>query len=193
MFSFHTTKAIITLTYKFDDDNTVEYTSENISISKLDTKITIKPSVSIIVPPIGGGGGDDDDDESTTANIYLRYDFSLLNESYYSPSFGPVWYNTTGDESTASSVEYTRVPTSIHRDSAAIDISLGKMDTKQSLYLWNSASNCGSAYKSLMPTASDKVFLINGLTYQPGYKYSPIYDDSTERYVITLFIKASSL
>lgn len=182
----------ITLTYKFDDDSTVKYTSEQISISKHDTKITIKPNISIIDPdpPIGGGG--DDDGESTIADIYLRYDFSLLNKSYYSPSFEPVWYNTTENESTASSVEYTHALTTIGPDLAAIDKLLGKMDTKQSLYLWNSSSICGSAYTSLRPTANDKVFLTNGLNYQPEYKYVPTYDASTDRYVIKLFIKASS-
>ena len=183
----------ITLTYKFDDDSIVEYTSDQILIRKVKNEIIITPNVVIIGPPTGGGGDDDDDDESTLVDIYLRYNFSRLNGTYHSPSFMPVLYNTTMEIIGCGKVPFGEVmPTMINATSASIDRIMGKMDPRQALYLWNEYQNCGSAFKDLQLSPNKTVMLKNGLTSSPQYTVYPIYDSTTNRYVITLFIEAIS-
>lgn len=180
----------LTLRYKLANDSEVTYTGEELLITSKNQNIVITPNVSIIRPPSDGGG---DDDESTFDVIYLRYDFSELNGIYYSPSFYPVFYNTTGDINIANKAEFTGTkPTTISNTSSPIDISLGKMNIEETLYLWNENNNCGSAYKTMATGSDNEVFLRNGLTYQPK-PYTPKYDSSTSRYVITLSIIALSL
>lgn len=182
----------LTLEYKLNDDSIVEYTSDQILIRKVQNVIIITPNVVIIGPPTGGGG-DDDDDESTLADIYLRYNFSRLNGTYYNPSFMPVLYNTTMDMIGCGEVPFDGVkPTMINATSASIDTIMGKMDPTQALYLWNDYQNCGSAFKDLLLSPNKTVMLTNWLTSSPQYSVYPIYDSTTNRYVITLFIEAIS-
>lgn len=180
----------LTLIYKLANGSTVTYTGQNIFITSKVGNITITPNIAIVDPPSEGGG---DDDGSTTADVYLRYDFRLLNGVYYEPQFSPVWYSTTDSTSMGNKVEFTGpIPRIISNRIASIDEHLGLMDTKQSLYLWNSAFNCGDALVSMTPSHDNGVMLYNGLTSY-AEKKTPLYDPITNRYVITLYITASSL
>lgn len=180
----------LTLIYKLANGSTVTYTGQNILITSKHENITITPNIAIVDPPSEGGG---DNDGSTTADVYLRYDFSMLNGIYYYPSFNSVFYNTTGDINSFNNAEFTgTIPNSISNRTASIDQHLGLMDTKESLYLWNRVQNCGMAMESMSHDAKG-VLLENGLPSSPSDKYYPSYDSTTKRYVITLYIEAISL
>lgn len=182
----------LALEFKCTDDSILTYFSTNMLISSRNKKIIITPTTPVIDPPSGGGG--DDDGEIIYGDVYLRYAFSSLNGIYYSPSFNSILHNDTEDISTASSSKYTSVlPNILAYDSDSIDIFLGRMNTKQLVYLWNVTSHCGVAYKDLLsPSASNHVWLDNGLSSSYATGKTPSYDSTKQRYVITLYITALS-
>jgi hypothetical protein len=183
----------LTLEFKCTDDSILTYFSNNMLISSRNKKILITPTTPVIDPPSGGGG--DDDGEIIYGDVYLRYAFSSLNGIYYSPSFNGVFHNDIDDKTTASFSKFTSVllPNELAYNSDSIDLFLGRMNTKQLVYLWNGISHCGVAYKDLSsPSVSNTVWLDNGLSSSSATGKTPSYDSTKQRYVITLYITASS-